>query len=62
MYTDPISDYLTRIRNAQAAGHKLVDAACELADKLKEWYDRLGDIHCFLDGVNIKKKDVKPTL
>ena len=24
MYTDPISDYLTRIRNAQAAGHKVV--------------------------------------
>ncbi len=24
MYTDPIADYLTRIRNAQAAGHKLV--------------------------------------
>ncbi|MEL6134004.1 MAG: 30S ribosomal protein S8 [Bacteroidota bacterium] len=25
MYTDPIADYLTRIRNAQAAGHKVVD-------------------------------------
>ncbi len=25
MYTDPISDYLTRIRNAQAAGHKVVE-------------------------------------
>ena len=25
MYTDPISDYLTRIRNAQMAGHKVVD-------------------------------------
>ncbi|MDX1909139.1 MAG: 30S ribosomal protein S8 [Bacteroidia bacterium] len=25
MYTDPISDFLTRIRNAQRAGHKLVD-------------------------------------
>lgn len=25
MYTDPISDYLTRIRNAQQAGHKIVD-------------------------------------
>ncbi|MEL6676251.1 MAG: 30S ribosomal protein S8 [Bacteroidota bacterium] len=25
MYTDPISDYLTRIRNAQASGHKVVD-------------------------------------
>ena len=25
MHTDPISDYLTRIRNAQMAGHKVVD-------------------------------------
>ena len=25
MYTDPIADYLTRIRNAQAAGHKVVE-------------------------------------
>lgn len=25
MFTDPISDYLTRIRNAQAANHKVVD-------------------------------------
>lgn len=25
MYTDPIADYLTRIRNAQSAGHKVVE-------------------------------------
>jgi small subunit ribosomal protein S8 len=25
MHTDPIADYLTRIRNAQRAGHKVVD-------------------------------------
>lgn len=25
MITDPIADYLTRIRNAQSAGHKLVE-------------------------------------
>ena len=25
MYTDPIADYLTRIRNANAAGHRVVD-------------------------------------
>jgi len=23
MYTDPIADYLTRIRNASSAGHRL---------------------------------------
>ena len=25
MYTDPIADYLTRIRNAQSAGHRMVE-------------------------------------
>ena len=25
MFTDPIADYLTRIRNANTAGHKVVD-------------------------------------
>jgi len=25
MFTDPIADYLTRVRNAQVAGHKVVD-------------------------------------
>ena len=25
MYSDPIADYLTRIRNANAAGHRVVD-------------------------------------
>ncbi|TAE47998.1 MAG: 30S ribosomal protein S8 [Bacteroidetes bacterium] len=25
MYTDPIADFLTRVRNAQRAGHKVVD-------------------------------------
>ena len=25
MVTDPISDFLTRVRNAQSAGHKVVD-------------------------------------
>ncbi len=25
MYSDPISDFLTRIRNASSSGHKVVD-------------------------------------
>jgi small subunit ribosomal protein S8 len=25
MYTDPIADYLTRVRNAVAANHKVVE-------------------------------------
>ena len=33
MYTDPIADYLTRVRNAQMAGHKIVDVP---ASKLKK--------------------------
>ena len=33
MVTDPISDYLTRIRNAQQAGHRLVEIP---ASKLKK--------------------------
>ena len=33
MYTDPIADYLTRIRNASAAGHMVVDIP---ASKLKK--------------------------
>ncbi|MGC6421906.1 MAG: 30S ribosomal protein S8 [Flavobacteriaceae bacterium] len=33
MYTDPIADYLTRIRNANAAGHRVVNIP---ASKLKK--------------------------
>jgi len=33
MYTDPIADYLTRIRNANSAGHRVVEIP---ASKLKK--------------------------
>ena len=33
MYTDPIADYLTRIRNANSAGHRVVEIP---ASKLKQ--------------------------
>ena len=33
MLTDPIADYLTRVRNAQMAGHKVVDIP---ASKMKK--------------------------
>jgi small subunit ribosomal protein S8 len=37
MYTDPISDYLTRIRNAQQARHKIVEIpASNLKKKITE--------------------------
>jgi small subunit ribosomal protein S8 len=32
-FSDPIADYLTRIRNAQQAGHRIVDIP---ASKLKK--------------------------
>jgi small subunit ribosomal protein S8 len=35
--TDPISDYLTRVRNAQAAGHRIVEIpASNLKKKITE--------------------------
>jgi len=33
MYTDPIADYLTRVRNASRAGHRVVEIP---ASKLKK--------------------------
>lgn len=37
MVTDPIADYLTRIRNAQLAGHKIVDIpASKMKKKITE--------------------------
>ena len=37
MYTDPISDYLTRVRNAQMAGHRIVEVpASNLKLKITE--------------------------
>jgi len=38
MYTDPISDYLTRIRNAAMAGHRIVEIP---ASKLKVEISRI---------------------
>jgi len=37
MFTDPISDYLTRIRNAQMAGHRIVEIpASNMKKKITE--------------------------
>ena len=42
MYTDPIADYLTRIRNANNAGHKVVNipASNLKKDMTKILYDQ----------------------
>jgi small subunit ribosomal protein S8 len=33
MYTDPIADYLTRVRNAVAANHKVVEIPASKSKK-----------------------------
>lgn len=39
MYTDPIADYLTRVRNAVAANHKVVEIpASNLKKRLPRSY------------------------
>ena len=39
MFTDPIADYLTRIRNANRAGHRVVDIpASKLKKKLLKFF------------------------
>ena len=44
--TDPIADYLTRIRNAQQAGHKIVDIpASNLKKKITEILNDQGLIY-----------------
>jgi small subunit ribosomal protein S8 len=35
MYTDPIADYLTRVRNAVAANHKVVEIPASNLKKKK---------------------------
>jgi small subunit ribosomal protein S8 len=38
MYTDPIADYLTRVRNAVAANHKVVEIpASNLKKELRSY-------------------------
>jgi small subunit ribosomal protein S8 len=41
MYTDPIADYLTRVRNAVAANHKVVEIpASNLKKRTKILFDQ----------------------
>jgi len=55
MFTDPIADYLTRVRNAQMAGHKVVDVpASNMKKSITEILFDKGYIlsYKFEDGVN----------
>ena len=39
MFTDPIADYLTRVRNAQMAEHKVVDIpASNIKKRLRKFF------------------------
>lgn len=56
MQTDPVSDYLTRLRNAQQAGHRRVDVP---ASKLKRAMTKIlvdkGYINNFIDITDNKQ-------
>ncbi len=58
---DPIADYLTRIRNAQQAGHRIVDIpASNLKKRLTEILYEQGYIlkYKFVDGVGQGKQGI----
>ena len=46
MNTDPIADYLTRLRNANSAGHRVVDipfSKLKFEAGVQEYYNRLNN-------------------
>lgn len=54
MYTDPISDYLTRVRNAQMAGHRIVEIP---ASKLKLKITEILHSHGYILKYKFEKED-----
>lgn len=59
MYTDPISDFLTRIRNAQAAHHETVTVP---GSKLKLALAKVLEQEGFISGVSEKTEGPKKIL
>lgn len=59
MITDPISDFLTRLRNAQAARHTSVAAP---ASKVKVAIAKILEEEGFIEGVSVDKNVPKATL
>ena len=75
MYTDPISDYLTRIRNANSAGHRVVDIPASkikkeitkilfdqgfiLSYKFEETQNNQGNIKIALKKLGLKNQKLK---
>ena len=59
MHTDPISDYLTRIRNAISAGHKVVEIP---ASKLKVEITKVLEDQGFIMKYKIEEKKPQSTI
>ena len=59
MITDPISDFLTRIRNAQAAGHESLSLP---SSKMKVSLAKILEQEGYLSGTEVKKEGAKATL
>jgi small subunit ribosomal protein S8 len=59
MYTDPISDFLTRIRNAQAAGHETVTIP---GSRLKLAMARILEREGFVSGVREETDGAKKAI
>src|SRR5690606_14526783 len=56
MVTDPISDFLTRVRNAQSAGHKVVDIP---ASKIKKEITKILFDQCYITNYKIEDSAVQ---
>ncbi|MBD3281711.1 30S ribosomal protein S8 [Candidatus Uhrbacteria bacterium] len=59
MITDPISDFLTRLRNAQIAGHDSIEAP---SSKVKLAIANILKDEGYLKDVNVKENGSKKTL
>lgn len=59
MITDPISDFLTRLRNAQSAGHESINLP---SSKVKFAIAKILEAEGFVKGVSVNKEGVKATL
>lgn len=59
MHTDPISDFLTRIRNAQAAGHETVSIP---GSRLKYSIAKLLEQEGYVEGVKERAEGVRRVL
>jgi len=56
---DPIADLLTRIRNAQQAGHRSLDVP---ASKIKEAICKVLEDEGYIDGFDVSEAGGKPVL